>query len=196
MPEVSIVIPAFNRANLIAETLESVMGQGFTNWECLIIDDRSSDDTPHIAKLYCEKDPRFRYFINCRLKGAQGARNMGLDLSAGEFVIFLDSDDLLASFCLQNRVDFARENPGQDFYCFETALFNKQPGDMPLLWNYLNKEVEDIVRFLRQDMPWHTSGVMWKKEVLLRLSGWDEKSRKLAGLGYSFASLDCRKLSL
>ncbi|QJD97368.1 glycosyltransferase family 2 protein [Mucilaginibacter robiniae] len=175
MPEVSIVVPAYNRADVIAETLDSVMNQDFTDWECLIIDDHSTDITAQICADYVARDSRFQFYLNKRSKGAQGARNTGIDKATGKYVIFLDSDDLLGSHCLSNRLAFAEQNPGYNYYCFATAVFKKVPYDTDKLWNYLNTNDNDLIRFLRQDMPWHTSGVLWKREVLQAIKGWDEK---------------------
>ena len=192
---VSVIIPTYNRAGLISETLESVLHQTFLNWECLIIDDNSTDETSQIVQAYCSNDSRFQYYLNERSKGAQGARNTGIDKSKGKFLIFLDSDDLLAPFCLERRLQFAKENPDKEFYCFATALFKQKPGDTQLLWNYLNTNVDDIVRFLRQDMPWHTSGVLWKKEKVVKIKDWDEQINTWQDWDFHVRALiepDCR----
>ncbi|WP_158824942.1 glycosyltransferase family 2 protein [Mucilaginibacter lacusdianchii] len=174
MPKVTIIVPTYNRADLIGETLNSVRQQLYTDWECVIADDHSTDDTAGIVEQYSNTDKRFKYFLNQRTKGAQGARNTGIDKATGEFVVFLDSDDLLADNCLLNRIAFVEQHPDLDFYCFATGVMDKKPFDRAVIWNYLNTEDDDLIRFLRQDMPWHTSGVLWKKDTLVDLGGWDE----------------------
>uniref|UniRef100_UPI0013E40851 glycosyltransferase family 2 protein n=1 Tax=Larkinella soli TaxID=1770527 RepID=UPI0013E40851 len=137
MAEVTIIVPAYNRADLIAETLESVRSQDFADWECLIVDDHSTDATPQVCRDYVRRDGRFRFLANARSKGAQGARNTGIDQAQGRYVIFLDSDDLLSSDCLSRRVALAHRHPAYDYYCFATAIFKHRPGDTHLQWNYL-----------------------------------------------------------
>jgi glycosyltransferase involved in cell wall biosynthesis len=175
MPQVSIIIPTYNRGVLISETVESVLQQSFHDWECLIIDDHSSDNTQEIVNAFTLKDKRVRYYLNQHSKGAQGARNTGIEKSQSNFLIFLDSDDLLDPNCMLNRLKFASENPAFDYYCFATGVFEVKPHDTPYLWNYLNNsEKDDLLRFLKLDMPWHTSGVLWKNKALIDLEGWDE----------------------
>ena len=96
-PLVSIIIPTYNRAHLIGETLDSVLAQTYTNWECIVVDDGSTDQTDKVMEAYCKKDKRFQYHHRPkdRQKGGNAARNYGFELSKGEYVKFLDSDDLL-----------------------------------------------------------------------------------------------------
>lgn len=94
MPQISIVIPTYNRASIISRALDSVLSQTFHDWECLVVDDFSIDNTKEIVLDYCKKDKRFKYLINEWKKGANGARNTGILHAKGEYVSFLDSDDV------------------------------------------------------------------------------------------------------
>ncbi|UXX81111.1 glycosyltransferase [Reichenbachiella carrageenanivorans] len=103
-PLVSIIIPSFNREALIAETLQSVLDQTYPTWECLIVDDGSIDGTKAVAQSFIEKDARFKWLERHREpKGAPTCRNIGIEKSKGEYVIFLDSDDLLYPHCIEKR---------------------------------------------------------------------------------------------
>lgn len=84
-PLVSIIIPTYNRAHLIGETLDSVLAQIYTNWECIVVDDGSTDSTAELLAFYVEKDSRFQYHHRPkdRLKGANACRNYGFELSRG-----------------------------------------------------------------------------------------------------------------
>jgi len=175
MAKVSIVIPTFNRYFLIEETLDSIFQQSYQDWECIVVDDHSTDDTANRVLQYVNQDPRVKLFFNERIKGAQGARNTGIAKASGEYIIFLDSDDCLSKNCLRNRLDLAFNNPDYHYYCFSTAVFNKKPYDTNLMWNYLDMPENDLIRFVKNDNPWHTSGVLWKKDTLIYLDGWDEK---------------------
>ncbi|WP_417620167.1 glycosyltransferase family 2 protein [Oceanihabitans sediminis] len=94
-PLVSIIIPTFNRAHLIGETLDSVLAQTYQNWECIVVDDGSTDGTDEVMAEYMAKDTRFQYHHRPedRLPGGNAARNYGFEVSKGEYINFLDSDD-------------------------------------------------------------------------------------------------------
>lgn len=92
---ISIIIPTFNRGRLICRTLDSICGQTYPDWECVVVDDHSNDDTREIVQSYLRRDKRFTYCVNNRRKGAQGARNTGLLLAKGEWLLFFDSDDYM-----------------------------------------------------------------------------------------------------
>ena len=93
MSLISIVIPVFNRADVISRALESVWNQTFQEWECLVVDDFSTDNIKETVKTYCTKDNRFHYLLNESKKGANGARNTGIVHAKGDYISFLDSDD-------------------------------------------------------------------------------------------------------
>lgn len=97
MSLVSVIVPCYNQAQFLNETLESVFLQTYINWECIIINDGSLDNTEEIAKKWVEKDKRFKYFLKDN-GGLSSARNYALNKSVGCYIQFLDSDD-----CLNNK---------------------------------------------------------------------------------------------
>jgi len=111
-PLVSIIIPAFNRADIIQQTLDSVLSQTYHNWECIIIDDRSTDDTKKIMESYLLKDSRFKFIEkkDCQKKGASASRNIGLYNSEGKYIQFLDSDDLMHPEKIEHQVNSLIQN--------------------------------------------------------------------------------------
>lgn len=121
-PTISIVMPAYNSAKYIEKAIQSVLEQTFTDFELLICDDGSVDDTRNIVERYSSLDERVILVNNKYLKGAAGARNTCLDLSKGEFIAFLDSDDywekdkLLVqyNYMVSNSIDFSYS----DYYMF------------------------------------------------------------------------------
>ena len=92
-PLISVVIPAYNAEQFLDETLESVLSQTYENWECIIVNDGSTDSTESVAKKWCEKDSRFR-LTNKENGGFSSARNWGIKESKAEYIAFLDADDL------------------------------------------------------------------------------------------------------
>lgn len=93
-PLVSIIIPMYNAEMYLAETLDSILAQSHTNWECILIDDGSTDSTASISKKYCTSDPRFSYHLQ-ENAGPSAARNNGLRRVNGSFIQFTDSDDVM-----------------------------------------------------------------------------------------------------
>jgi glycosyltransferase involved in cell wall biosynthesis len=115
--KVSIIIPTFNRAHLIQETLDSVFDQLYINWECIIVDDGSFDNSIAIINFYVKKDNRFKLIIrpNHRIKGASTCRNIGVANSTGNFIQFLDSDDLLSPNKISEQIKLLE-------YCSENVI--------------------------------------------------------------------------
>ena len=105
-PLVSIIIHTYNRANLIGETLDSVLAQTYTNWECIVVDDGSTDETEELVNNYIAKDLRFQYHHrpDKYSPGGNGARNFGFALSKGEFVQWFDDDDIMLENYLNSKV--------------------------------------------------------------------------------------------
>jgi glycosyltransferase involved in cell wall biosynthesis len=101
---ISIIIPTFNRVDLLRKTLDSILFQGYTNWECIVIDDHSTDDTLAVLQSYQKLDSRFQFYTNSQKKGAPGARNTGIERATGEFVFFFDSDNLMKPQALQELI--------------------------------------------------------------------------------------------
>lgn len=171
---ISIIIPAYNRAAIIGETLDSVKSQTYTNWECIVVDDGSADNTVEIIKKYCDADTRFRYLPNQRKKGAPGARNTGVQNAKGAYLIFLDSDDLLSKDCLTNRLIKFEQNPEFDFLVFSSIEFKERIDDTNILVNVLSSE-NTIERFLNLDMPWLIMAPIWRRESFLTSGQWNEE---------------------
>lgn len=99
---ISVIVPCYKQAEYLDEALQSVLDQTYTNWECIIINDGSPDNTEEIAKKWIEKDNRFHYLYK-ENGGLSSARNTGIAIAKGRFILPLDADDKIAS----NYVDLA-----------------------------------------------------------------------------------------
>jgi glycosyltransferase involved in cell wall biosynthesis len=107
---VSVVIPAYNRANVIEEAIRSVQSQTYQDYEILVVDDGSSDSTPRILKRLTQEDARIKYLQHPTNLGAQAARNTGIRASKGRWIAFLDSDDRWLPQSLKARLGLALQS--------------------------------------------------------------------------------------
>lgn len=110
--KISIIIPIYNAEKFIGYCLNSLLSQTYTNWEAILINDGSTDDSLKIAERYASLDSRF-HLISIPNGGVSNARNVGLELATGKYLHFLDSDDVLASETLARQVGAAREHGKQ-----------------------------------------------------------------------------------
>lgn len=106
---VSIIMPSYNTAKFISETIESVLAQTYPNWELIIVDDCSTDDTDAVVCPYLVDD-RIRYIKNEKNSGAAVSRNRALREAKGKWVAFLDSDDLWVPEKLEKQISFMKKN--------------------------------------------------------------------------------------
>ncbi|MFH7013760.1 glycosyltransferase family 2 protein [Flavobacterium sp. FlaQc-52] len=109
MNKVSIIVPCYNQAHYLPEALHSVLCQMYINWECIIINDGSFDNTEQVAREWLLKDNRFKYIFK-ENGGLSSARNAGLDFANGDYVQFLDADDYLDSEKLSKSVNIIRKD--------------------------------------------------------------------------------------
>lgn len=138
-PLVSIVIPCYNYAHLLPDSLNSILRQTYSDWECLVIDDGSTDNTEEVVLSFSEKDVRIKYFYQSN-SGPSKARNRGINLSKGEFIQFLDADDLLENRKLEVQSSILKDNTIYDIVYSGMNYFSS--GDPTLLFNnsLLNKD--------------------------------------------------------
>lgn len=109
-PLVSVITPAFNAERFIHETIESVLAQTYNNWEMIIVDDCSTDNTKQIVQSYAAKDNRIKLFTLDKNSGSGVARNKAMDESKGRFIAFLDSDDMWLPEKLERQISFMLAN--------------------------------------------------------------------------------------
>lgn len=104
-PLVSIVMPAYNASQTLAQSIQSVVSQKYSNWELLLINDASTDATHEISEFFAAKDSRIRVISNKINQGVARSRNLALEAHSGDLVAFLDSDDLWMDSKLSTQVD-------------------------------------------------------------------------------------------
>jgi len=110
-PLVSVILPTYNRAHIVSKALQSVLAQTYRNFEVIVIDDGSTDNTKEIITNIACKDPRVKYFRNNENKGPAGARNVGINLAKGELIAFIDDDVEWFSDKLERQVNLLQTLP-------------------------------------------------------------------------------------
>ena len=113
---VSIIMPNYNCAEYVEETVKSVLEQTYSDWELLFVDDCSTDNSVEIVKSFAEKDERIKLFVNEKNSGAAACRNRALREAKGKWIAFLDSDDVWDNGKLEKQIEFMGAN-GYAFSC-------------------------------------------------------------------------------
>lgn len=200
--KLAVVIPCWNCEDYIGKLLECILAQSFMDWQVYCVDDLSTDNTAEVIKRYVQIDHRIHYIIRDRApKGAPTCRNIGFALSEGaEYVVYLDADDLIAPYCLQQRVDYMEANPNIDFATFPVKAFVSRIDD-DTRWGFGRKCFQDTIESLLnwRTLPMTVVSNIYRRGALERLQiWWDEQllsmqdsdyniSTFLAGLQHSFA---------
>jgi glycosyltransferase involved in cell wall biosynthesis len=155
-PSVSVIIPAYNYGRFVRRTIESVQAQSYADWECIVVDDGSTDDTEEVVTPLLQADRRIK-FVKQKNAGLAAARNAGLAKSAGEYLQFLDADDLIEANKLEHQVNFLEQHPEVDIVFGEARYFRSGH--------------EDERRFSQydEDLPWVGQVSGTGGSVLLRL---------------------------
>lgn len=109
VPLVSIITPLYNSSAFIKQTIDSVLAQSYPHWEMIIVDDKSKDDSVQLIKQYIKDDPRIQLICLAHNHGAAEARNIAIKRAKGEYIAFLDSDDLWLPTKLEEQVTFMKK---------------------------------------------------------------------------------------
>jgi glycosyltransferase involved in cell wall biosynthesis len=130
-PVISIIVPCYNQAQYLDECLQSVFEQTFSNWECIIVNDGSQDNTEEIATIWSQKDNRFVY-LKKENGGLSNARNSGIEIAKSEFILPLDADDKIGKEYCQLALDiFKKDSSIKIVYC-KAEVFGEQTGYYPI----------------------------------------------------------------
>jgi glycosyltransferase involved in cell wall biosynthesis len=129
-PRVSVITPTYNYGALIGETLESLRRQTLEDWECVVVDDGSTDDTAEVVALEARRDPRVRYVRQANQRQAV-AKNTGLARARGRYLQFLDADDLIERRKLELQVEYLESHADVDIVYGGARFFRTQsPGEL------------------------------------------------------------------
>lgn len=162
-PLVSIIVPCFDQAQYLDEALESVLHQSYINWECIIVNDGSPDDTESVVKKWLKKDNRFKYCFQENL-GVSAARNHGITIANGEFILPLDADDILGDSYITLAIDaFQKANNLKVVYC-KAEKFGNEKGEWILQsFSLFNLSMKNMI----------FCSALYKKSEWERIGGYD-----------------------
>jgi glycosyltransferase involved in cell wall biosynthesis len=168
-PLISVVIPTFNRAELLKRSLKSVLSQTYTNLEVIVVDDNSSDST--IETIKGISDPRVRYIRHQERKGGASARNSGIFASKGEFISFLDSDDTWIPEKLELQLNFFQQNKcTDDSILFAKVIMNTGAAKIILPYSSTYGSGQDISDYIFiHDGLIHTIVLFMKTELARKI---------------------------
>ncbi len=127
---VSIIVPCYNQAQYLSEAISSVINQTYTNWECIIVNDGSPDNTKEVSSEWLSKDKRIKY-IEIDNKGVSFARNIGIELALGNFILPLDADDRISTDYVALALKEFKENKNLRVVYGKAEKF----GDINGIWN-------------------------------------------------------------
>jgi glycosyltransferase involved in cell wall biosynthesis len=140
-PLVSVVIPCFNYGHYLSEALDSLISQTYLNWECIVVDDGSIDNTKEVAAFYCSKDARITYIYQNN-SGVSVARNSGIKHSKGEYILPLDADDIIAPEYLSKAVSILNIRADIKLVYCDAELFGDKNGP----WHLPDFSFENLLK--------------------------------------------------
>lgn len=164
MAKISIIVPCYNQAQFLDEALQSVLEQTYTNWECIIVNDGSLDNTEEIAQKWVNKDFRFRYLYK-ENGGLSSARNFGILQAEGEFILPLDADDRISEEYVQLAINcFFHDTSLKVVYC-KAEKFGDEKG----IWDLKQFTIQDLVK---ENMIFCSA--LYRKSDWEKVGGYDE----------------------
>ena len=191
-PKISVIIPVFNVEKYLRECLDSICAQTFTNWECICVDDGSTDNSLAILAEYAANDSRFR-IIHREHANAGACRNAGLDVARGKFLSFLDSDDVFAPRMLEFHVKAIEKYNADVSIC---GMAKYRDGEkMPLLVNAIAEKFESYYENPAQNLDIYGkwNGRAWDKlfnaEFVLRYSIRFQEIRSTNDMRFTYTAL-------
>ncbi|MFH1867224.1 MAG: glycosyltransferase [Patescibacteria group bacterium] len=178
MVKVSIILPTYNGSKFISLAIDSVLKQNYSDWELIVINDGSTDNTAKLIQDYQRQDRRIKYLKNEKNLGIQKSLNKGLNQAAGELIARLDDDDLwLDNDKLKKQVDFLNNHPNHLLVGCGTVMVD-QAGKELLRYLLPAQDAEIRERILGKNCFTH-SAVLFRKESVLQLKGYSESPEVL-----------------
>lgn len=167
-PKVSVIIPTYNHANYIAAAIQSVLDQTYQDFEIIVVDDASTDQTDKVMSQF--DDPRIMYLVHKKNRYAAATRNTGIRASSGEYIAFLDADDFIHPAKLQTQIAFLEENPSIGLTYNSRIEIDQSGAPLSIAPAPLVVTLSDLV----VGYPYGPSDVVMRKDWALRVGMFDE----------------------
>lgn len=191
-PNVSIVMPFYNRKNELAEMVKSIQSNTYDDWELLLVDDGSDEAIKKEVRDLIFKEERIRFIERDREpKGANTCRNIGLEKAVGKYILFFDSDDVISSSCLATRVEAIEANQEYDFLLF-TSFVYKEGKVIQDVRNQYGVPIyhNDLKAFLHRTLPFIVCNGIYKRQSLVKHQiQWNERLRALQDADFNVSCL-------
>jgi glycosyltransferase involved in cell wall biosynthesis len=170
---ISVVIPTYNRVNLLRKSIDSVFKQSYKNIEIVVIDDASTESNQQVIDSY--HSDKLTYFKFKENQGGNSCRNKGVDISKGEYVAFLDDDDIWNSEKLKLQIDFMVKNRVKLSYTGVNIIIQNERGEnINSRYSYHKPKYQKLTKsIMRSNFIGPTSTVMIKKDCFIELNGFD-----------------------
>lgn len=171
MPRFSVVIPAYNAEATLAETIDAVLAQSCNDWECVIVDDGSSDGTAAVARRYADLEPRVRVVSQSNM-GSGGAYNAGVRDARGDFIVLCSADDVLLPEHLEQMSAFVDREPDFDIYS-TNGYFWKPDGSRELV--YSEDSGQEVMSLTLADVIqrcFYGVGAAYRRELFDKVGGY------------------------
>jgi len=173
---ISLIIPNYNKKRFLAQTLASASAQESVS-QIIVVDDASTDGSQDVLAAAADRDTRIDPVFLQTNRNASYCRNRGLERATGEFIIFVDSDDVLAPGCCRSRIARARQSPDHDAWVFPMHVFHDSVEHIDRTW--IPGTGDHLRHFLAHRLDWQTMQPLWRRSFVESIGGFDESFRRL-----------------
>lgn len=165
---VSVIMPVYNREAYLAEAITSIINQTYENWELIVIDDKSNDNSLEIANQLASQDKRIKVLVNETNLGVSTCRNIGIGCSQGCYIAFLDSDDIALTFRLASQVDLLMK--GFDLVGSSIMFIDEKGKQLNSLFAATTSQ--EMTKIMKWSLPVFNPTLMTKREVIERIGNY------------------------
>lgn len=193
--KISVIVPCYNQGNYLSDAITSVLKQTYTQWECIIVNDGSTDNTEEIAQQWCRKDNRIKY-IKQKNGGVSAARNAAIRASAGDYILPLDADDKISKDYVEQALNVLEKDPEVTLVYAEADYFGTKTGHWALTeYDYKSLLTRNLIycSAIYRKADWQTVGGYDEEakdiedwEFWLRLLYGEKKVHRIRTVGFYY----------
>ena len=187
LPLVSIIIPCYNSSRFIETTINSIVKQSYLNWELILVDDGSMDKTWKLLLNASQHNKIFCYKRDRLPKNANTCRNIGFEKSAGDYILFLDSDDILEVNCLENRMRAITSDSNLQFVAVKMGRISTE-GKL-IKSQKIRYSKNHLGNFIAQNCIWNIASPLYRRSIIDAVDGFNEDFYRLQDVELAFRIL-------